>query len=156
MNEKIFEYDNRSVRFKVRNLIKTFVNKDIYFLSYLVFENNYIYINPRTPELFSKTTNFQRPNNHLEIEKKINGIIIWGVESPKDLFNLIKSSGFDPNIRKAIGLIIISAARYYDFRENVVGCFKLLRSYDEKFFNSFGKESLGLIGLRPKRWFDIL
>ena len=40
-------------------------------------------------------------------------------------------------------------------REKLIGSFKLLRSYDEKFYNSFGNELLNVIDLRTTgKWWD--
>ena len=75
-----------------------------------------------------------------------------GDESSQELFQKIISQ--KEEFRKDIGLLIYRTMHIFQ-REKLIGSFKLLRSYDEKFYNSFGNELLNVIDLRTTgKWWD--
>ena len=98
---------------------------------------------------------YNRPNDYKEIEKKLNAEIVeivWGDESSQELFQKIISQ--KEEFRKDIGLLIYRTMLIFQ-REKLVGSFKLLRSYDEKLYNSFGNELLNVIDLSTTgKWWD--
>ena len=97
---------------------------------------------------------YSRPNNYEEIEKNFNGVIIWGNESSQELFQ--KTISQKEEFRKELGKLIF-LTMLVNQREKLIKFFRLLRSYDEKLFNSFGNDILKLVDLKTTgRWWDPL
>ena len=123
------------------------------------YKNNDLLLNSKPIRLMTNenniiNNNYLRPKNYKLIEETIDAIIIWGAESPQELFQKIIS--VKKEFVKEICINILNIMIICN-REKMIKCFKLIRSYDEKLYNSFEDYVLNALGLeKTKKWWDPL
>ena len=93
---------------------------------------------------------YKRPENFKEIEKKYDGVLIWGDENPNELLNKITSLK-NQQFKRGVGLVIISTMSKK--RDIVREFLNLLKNYDKELYNSFGNKLLKRVGLKTtNKW----
>ncbi len=95
---------------------------------------------------------YKRPKNFLEVEKEMGArIAIWGDEKSNELLAKIAGQLSEQDKLQA-GLLIYSTMNVKK-QEACVGCFKLLKTHDEKLYNKFADlKLLERMGLKRTNW----
>tara|TARA_B110000977_G_scaffold198840_1_gene284663 strand:+ start:654 stop:1043 length:390 start_codon:yes stop_codon:yes gene_type:complete len=100
-----------------------------------------------------KSKTYKKPGNFKDYEKN-HLVLIWGEETPQELFNKIISQE-TKELKGGIGYLVFLSMNVKKKNE-VRECFNMIKEHDEELYNSFGKDILERMGLKSteKNWWE--